>query len=57
MLLSGANPIFAALVIGTILVAIIMFGRGRGQRAKMILGGLGIAAAIVGLALLAEAFV
>lgn len=54
MLLSGSNPIFAVLVIGTILAAII-FSHGRGQRTKMVLGGIGVAAAMVGLALLADA--
>jgi len=54
MLLAGSNPIFATLVVGTILAAII-FSRGRDQRTKMILGGLGVAAAMVGLALLADA--
>jgi hypothetical protein len=54
MLLSGSNPIFAALVIGTI-VAAITFSRGRDQRTKMILGGVGIAVTMVGLAILADA--
>ena len=53
MLLAGNNPNFAALVIGTILAAII-FSHGRGQSTKMILGGVGVAAAMVGLALLAD---
>ena len=55
MLLTGNSPIFAVLVIGTVLAAII-FSHGRGQRTKMVLGGLGVAAAMVGLALLADAF-
>ena len=54
MLLTGSNPIFAVLVIGTVLAAII-FSRGRSQRTKMILGGLAVAAAMVGLAVLADA--
>ena len=54
MLLTGNNPLFAVLVIGVILAAII-FSRGRGQRMKMVLGGIGVAAAMVGLALLADA--
>jgi hypothetical protein len=53
VLLTGSNPVFAVLVIGTILAAII-FSHGRGQRTKMILGGIGVAAAMVGLALFAD---
>jgi hypothetical protein len=55
VLLTGNNPIFAVLVIGTVLAAII-FSREHGQRTKMVLGGIGIAAAMAGLALLADAF-
>ena len=55
MLVVGDNPLFAVLVIGTILAAII-FSRGRGERTKMILGGIGVAAAIVGAAMLADVF-
>lgn len=55
MLLSGNNPLFAVLVIGTVL-AIIIFSRGRGERTKMILGGIAVAVTMVGLALLADAF-
>ncbi len=55
MLLTGNNPLFAALVIGVLLAAIV-FSYGRGERTKLVVGGIAVAAAIVGLALLAEAF-
>ena len=56
MLLTGNSPIFAVLVIGTVLAAII-FSHGRGQRTKMVLGGLSaLPPQWLGLALLADAF-
>ena len=55
MLLTGNNPLFAVLVIGVLLAAII-FGYRSGERTKLVVGGVIVAAVMIGLALLADAF-
>jgi len=53
MLIAADNMILSISVLAAFLFLILM-GRARGQRIKLILGGIGVAAAIVALALLGD---
>lgn len=53
----AADNIFLSVTIVAAFLGLILMSRAKGQRMKFILGGIGVAAAIVALALLAERFV
>ncbi|MGE4061822.1 MAG: hypothetical protein AB7E79_00495 [Rhodospirillaceae bacterium] len=51
----GAADIFLSVTVIAAFLFLVLMGRAKGERVKMIFGGLGVAAAIIALALLAEA--
>ena len=50
-----ADNIFLSVTVVAALLFLILMGRARGQRMKLILGGMGVAAGMVALALIADA--
>jgi hypothetical protein len=52
----AADNIFLSVTIIAAFLCLVLMGRAKRQRVKFILGGIGVAAAIVALALLAENF-
>jgi uncharacterized membrane protein len=50
----AADNIFLSITIIAAFLCLVLMGRAKGQRMKLILGGVGVAAAMVALALLAE---
>jgi hypothetical protein len=50
----GADNIFLSLSVLAVFLFLILRGRAKGQRVKLLLGGMGVAAAIVALALLGD---
>lgn len=51
----AADNIFLSITVVAAFLFLVLMGRARGQRMKMVFGGIGVAAAMVACALLAEA--
>jgi hypothetical protein len=52
----AADNIFLSVTVIAAFLCLVLMSRAKGQRMKFIFGGIGVAAAIVALALLAESF-